>query len=380
MPPDGSPKTQMKILQVVRQYLPGTGGMETYVSSLCRELSARGHRVDVATLDYIFKTGERLPSYERIDDIDVIRLPSWGNPRYFVAPRLLELIGRYDLIHVHGVDFFIDMLGFGKKAHGKPVVLSTHGGFFHTDWFPSFKRAFFHTATRRALKGVDQVIADSPHDEKLFAHISDRVTLVDNGVDVGRFASVVKKPVVDTLLFIGRISRNKRVDRLLEALAVLRSSRPDARLVVVGPDWEGLLGGLKKQAEALGLADAVTFTGAVPLERLREELAAARLFVSASEYEAFGISTVEAMASGTVPVVNRIDAFVDIIDEGDTGFTCDFSQAQAAAAILKRVLELPDDQLAAIGERARKSAGQYDWPRVADHIVRIYEEVLRGRL
>lgn len=353
--------------------------METYVSSLCRELSARGHRSDVATLNYIFKTGERLPAYERINDINVIRLPSWGNARYFMAPRLLGLLGRYDLVHVHGVDGFVDLLGFGKQAHGKPVVLSTHGGFFHTKWFPAFKKAYFQTLTRQALKGVDRVIASSPSDARLFERVSDRVTQVTNGVDVGRFAAVVKKPAGDTLVFVGRISRNKRVDRLLEALAALRSSRPDARLVVVGPDWEGLLGGLQNQAQALGLADAVTFTGAIPLERLREELAAARLFVSASEYEAFGISTVEAMASGTVPVVNQIDAFADIIEAGITGFLTDYAQPRTAAAALAAALELPDEQLAALGDRARTSAARYDWPEVAARITGVYEEVLGGQ-
>lgn len=369
----------MKILQVVRQYLPGTGGMETYVSSLCRELSARGHRSDVATLDYLFNTGERLLPYEQIDGIDVIRLPSWGNPRYFVAPRLLEVIKRYDLVHLHGVDFFTDLLGFGKKAHRKPVVLSTHGGFFHTEWFPSFKRAYFLTATRRALKGVDRVLASSPSDAALFGQVSGRVMLVENGVDVARFAGTVKAIAGDTLIFVGRISRNKRVDQLIEALVDLRVSRPEARLVIVGPDWEGLLGGLMDQVEALGLQDAVTFTGGVPHERLLEELAAARLFVSASQYEAFGISTVEAMASGTVPVVNRIDAFEDIIDEGETGFLTDYSQPVIAAEALQSALELRDDRLAAMGEKASQSAERYAWPRVADHIAGIYEEVLGER-
>lgn len=350
--------------------------METYVSSLCRELTGLGHRTDIATLDYIFKSRQRLLPYERLDGIDVIRLPSWGNPRYFVAPRLLELAGRYDIINVHGVDFFIDLLGLGRQAHGRPVVLTTHGGFFHTEWFPSFKRLFFHTVTRTALKGVDRVLASSPSDARLFASISDRVTLVENGVDIKRFSVVERNRSGDNLVYVGRISRNKRVDRLLEALAVLRTFRPEARLVIVGPDWEGLMGGLQEQAAAMGLTGAVTFTGGVSLERLREELAGAKLFVSASRYEAFGISLVEAMAAGTVPMVSRIDAFEDIVDEGRTGFLTDFSQPEAAARDLAAALELSDEQLAAMGRAARESAGRYDWPRVAGRIVEIYEEVL----
>lgn len=366
----------MKILQVVRQYLPGTGGMETYVSSLCRELRERGHRSDVATLDYLFKSNERLPAYERLGGSDVIRLPSAGNPRYFLAPRLLQLLPRYDLIHVHGVDFFVDLLGACRQAHGKPVVLSTHGGFFHTVWFPTFKKAYFHSLTRLALRGVDRVIASSPKDEELFRRISDRVSLVENGIDYERFAAVQKQPVPDTILFVGRLSKNKRVDLLLAALARLRTWRPQARLTVVGPDWEGLLAGLRHQAAELGVADAVTFTGVLSPERLLEEMAAARLFVSASQYEAFGLSTVEAMASGTVPVVQRIQAFADIIDDGATGFLTDFTETQLAAETLRAALELSDTLLREMGALARAGAARYDWRDVAGQIVTVYEEVM----
>ncbi|MHB0866452.1 MAG: glycosyltransferase family 4 protein [Thermoleophilia bacterium] len=366
----------MKILQVVRQYLPGTGGMETYVSSLGRELRARGHQSDVATLDYLFKSNQRLPAYERIDGGDVIRLPSSGNPRYFLAPRLLELLPRYDVIHVHGVDFFVDLLGAGRQLHGKPVVLSTHGGFFHTAWYPAFKKAYFHSLTRLALRGVDRVIASSPQDEELFRAISKRVTLVENGIDYQLFSAVEKQPIPDTMLFVGRLSKNKRVDLLLAALARLRTWRPQAQLTIAGPDWEGLLADLRHKTAALNLSDAVNFTGTISRKQLLAEMSMARLFVSASGYEAFGLSTVEAMASGTVPVVQRIQAFTDIIDEGEDGFLTDFTNTELAAETLRAALELPDKRLREMGELARSSAARYDWRDVAGKIETIYGEVL----
>lgn len=402
----------MNILQVVRQYLPSTGGMETYVSSLCRQLSGRGHRSDVATLDYLFKTMTPLPAYERLDGTDVIRLPSLGTARYFFAPRLLELAPRYDIIHIHGVDFFVDMLGTCKWMHGRPVVLSTHGGFFHTPWFPALKQAYFQTVTRMALTGVDRVIASSPKDEQLFSRISGRVTLVENGIDYETFAGVEKRMggagtgaasadaanagVADShaaasadsstaagaenLVFIGRTSKNKRVDRLLEMMAILRRQRPEATLTVIGPDWEGLQAGLEAQAAGLGLGlgDAIRFTGVLPQDEMLDILAGARLFVSASEYEAFGLSTVEAMATGTVPVVSRIPAFTDLVAEGETGFLADFSDPAAAAATVANTLELPEARLQAMGAGAKTAASGHDWSQVAEQIIDIYEEVVAG--
>lgn len=366
----------MNILQVVRQYLPGTGGMETYVSNLCRQLTLRGHRSDVATLDHLFSGDRRLPPHECIDGIDVIRFPSRGNARYFFAPRLMEALPRYDLIHIHGVDFFVDMLGTLSRFHDKPLVLSTHGGFFHTQWFPSLKKAYFNTVTRNSLKGVSRIIASSPKDRELFATVTDNISLVENGIDYELFSGAGREPAGNKLLFVGRISLNKRVDRLLEALARVRESHPDAELIVAGPDWEGLQQGLEQQAAELGITDAVTFTGSVSQERLLELMAAARLFVSASEYEAFGLSTVEAMAAGLVVVVNRIQAFEDIVDDGETGLLTDFSDPDAAARVISSSLEMEEAEQ--MGRRAREAAARYDWRSVAVEIIAIYEEVLTG--
>ncbi len=366
----------MKILQVVRQFLPSTGGMETYVASLCRQLQLRGHRSDVATLDYLFKSGDPLPPHEHLEGIDVIRLPSSGNARYFFAPRLLELLPRYDLIHIHGVDFFVDMLGTLKKVHDKPLVLSTHGGFFHTQWFPSFKRAYFNTATRLSLKGVDRVIASSPKDEELFSRITDNITLVENGIDYDLFSGIDRKVRGEDLVFVGRISRNKRIDRLLNVFAIIRGRRPRARLVIVGPDWEGLGEDLEMQAESLGVRGSVTFAGNLSQDDLLKTLAGARLFVSASEYEAFGISAVEAMAAGVIVVVNRIQAFQDIVDDGNNGFLADFSDSSAAAEAIGSALEMGEAEAARMGLRARKAASRYDWRDVAEKIIAIYQQVL----
>ena len=366
---------KLKILQVVRQYLPSTGGMETYVASLCRQLAARGHSCDVATLDYIFKTNEPLPHYERIDGIDVIRLPSMGNPRYFFAPRLLRMLPRYDLVHVHGVDFFVDMLGAFRKAHGTPVVLSTHGGFFHTHWFPALKKAYFHSVTRTVLKNVDRVIASSPQDQKLFRQVTGNISLVENGIDYAYFAAVKKRLSKGKIVYIGRLSKNKRIDRLLSVMAKVRESHPRTTLTVVGPDWEGLKAGLEARAAALKVNGPVTFTGAVSREELLKALASARLFVSASEYEAFGLSAMEAMASGTLPVLNKIPAFEGFVNDGVNGFLVDFADTDAAAVTVRMALELPDRQLKELGAAAKGTAALHDWDNIAGSVLNIYSEV-----
>lgn len=365
----------MDILQVVRQYLPGTGGMETYVSSLCHQLQRHGHRAEVATLDRLFKTNRRLPPYEHIDGVEVIRFPASGNARYFFAPRLLEALPRYDLINIHGVDFFLDLLGTLRQVHGKPLVLTTHGGYFHTRWLPWLKKAFFSTVTRNSLKGVDAVIASSAADAEIFSQVTDKLTVIENGIDFQTYSSVKRHAEGETLLFVGRLSKNKRLDLLLAAFSRLRRSRPGAKLMIVGPDWEGLQGGLEEIAEDLGISEAVTFAGRVPRKELLASLAGASLFVSASEYEAFGLSTVEAMAAGLVPVVNRIPANEELIREGQDGFLADFSDSDGAAAVLSQALAMDDKTYSKMSGAARQAASGHDWNIVVERIIDIYRDV-----
>jgi len=84
----------MLIVHVVRQFVPSVGGLEDVV----RELSARqvehGFAVRVVTLDRIFlakegASGARLPSYESVNGVEVVRIPYWGSRRYPIAPRVL---------------------------------------------------------------------------------------------------------------------------------------------------------------------------------------------------------------------------------------------------------------------------------------------------
>jgi alpha-1,3-mannosyltransferase len=259
------------------------------------------------------------------------------------------------------------------------VVLTTHGGFFHTPWFPTFKKAYFNSFTRHALKGVDRVIASSPKDLELFRRISTRIELVENGIDFETFAAVEKDIIPGRLVFIGRLSRNKRIDLLLQTLALVRKQQPQAHLVIIGPDWEGLREGLEATAAEFGITDAVRFTGELSREEMLTELSRAQFFVSASQYEAFGISAVEAMASGTVPVVSHIQAFNDIIDDGQTGFLIDYENASEAATLIDTILSLPEERIAAIGTAAHRAASKYDWRSVADDVISVYDEVVSGR-
>lgn len=136
------------------------------------------------------------------------------------------------------------------------------------------------------------------------------------------------------LLFVGRISPNKRQDELIRMLAYYRRCiDPEALLVLVGNhrDQPQYYARLRALAEALGLAHAVRFTGSVSLPQLVAYYRASSVFVSLSEHEGFGVPLLEAMHLG-LPVVALDAAAVGETVDGAAALLPDKDLAQAAEA------------------------------------------------
>ena len=150
------------IVHVVRQFLPNRGGLEDVVANLARQIIKHGYRVRIITLDSLFTAQDRkLPAHETIDGIEVIRIPWWGSARYPIAPEVFRHLGDSALVHVHAIDFFFDALALGRVLHGKPMIATTHGGFFHTQKYAAIKKLWFQTLTRVSASAYKRVVGCS---------------------------------------------------------------------------------------------------------------------------------------------------------------------------------------------------------------------------
>lgn len=369
----------MKVLHVVRQFHPSVGGMESVVNALCERLRGRGHQCEVVTLSRIWNGHDALPATEVVGGLRVERIPFVGGRRYFLAPGVLRFAPGHTVIHVHGIDFFIDFLAATKWRHRTPLVASTHGGIFHTRWAMLAKRIYFHTVTRLALTQATRVICDSAHDDHLFAPIvpaRKRVT-IGNGVE-DEFFGVRKDVEPGLLLLVGRIAEHKGIDRMIDLLPRVRAEVPQARLVVVGPDWEGLRASFETQARARGVVDSVSFVGKVDRATLLDYLARAHLVLTPSAFEGFGVAVIEAMASGNVVVASDIDAHRELIQPNANGILVDFGDDERAVEGVVNALRLPRTAAEAMGERARAAVSRFAWDRVVDEVERVYHEAMHG--
>jgi alpha-1,3-mannosyltransferase len=301
----------------------------------------------------------------------------WGSRRYPVAPAVLGAIRGYDLVHIHAIDFFVDYLSLLRRVHCIPLVVSTHGGFFHTHRARAFKEWYFKTVTRQSLGGVGAVVCVSQHDREMFAGIvpPERIRVIENGANLDRFWSLKKRVETGLVLGISRLAENKRVDKVLQAMAALKTRHPQLRLEWAGADFGHLRSTLERRVVELGLEGRVHFHGAVGGEELQQLLQRAHLFVSASSYEGFGLSTIEAMSAATVVVVTAVGAHPDVVRNGLSGWLVD-QDAIGLTAAMEHVLSMPQAKLAEMGDAARAATRRFSWSQIAPRYEQLYRDVL----
>ncbi|WP_416798429.1 glycosyltransferase family 4 protein [Ciceribacter azotifigens] len=366
------------IVQVVRQYAPGRGGLEDVVGNLSRLLLARGYRVRVVTCNSLFTDRERLlPASEVIDGVEVVRIPWSGSTRYPVAPRVLRHIRDADLVHVHAVDFFFDFLAVTRPFHGRPMVTTTHGGFFHTKKYAAIKRLWFRSLTRLSCLAYRAVVCCSRSDLDLFDTIAaGRTVLVENGVDTGKFAGLAASLPARRMITIGRFSVNKRLERLLDVTVRLVEKNPRWHLDIVGSPSDLTEADLRREIAARGLMEHVGVHVAVPNETVRRLISDASIFVSASDYEGFGLVAVEAMSAGLLPVLNSNDAYRSLAGQHSIVRLTDFEDATRAA----EAVEAAFAGLASDPEMMRRAlmevASGYSWDTVVDQYIAVYRAAL----
>jgi len=370
----------LEIVHVVRQFSPLVGGLEDTVYHLCRNLrNVPDIGVRVVTLDRAFSDPSRsLPAYEEIEGIAVRRIGFAGSRRYPIAPRVLAMLDGADIVHVHAVDFFFDFLAMTKFIHRKPLVATTHGGFFHTSFAAGLKQIYFETVTRLSARAYRAITASSEGDAKTFARIAaDRVKIVENAVDIDKWHDCGSKVPRKTLLYIGRWSANKRIHLLFDLLAALNAGEGGWRLIVIGVPYDYDEAQLVAEAERAGVRSSLRIVMAPSEAEIRTILGEASYIVSASAFEGFGISAIEGMSAGLVPVLSPIPSFSGFLAKLGFGVVLDVNDLARTAELVKQA----HIDLAANNEtqrnRAMAVAGDYDWPRITQKFVQIYRNVLK---
>jgi glycosyltransferase involved in cell wall biosynthesis len=413
-----SPDGPLRVALLVYRGKPHCGGQGIYTRHLSAALADLGHHVEVFSGPPYPELDERvplhrLPSLDLYRDPDPFRIP---HPREFKTtidalefalmctagfpePLTFTLRARRALAaRRHDFDVVHDNQSLGTGLLGvpglglpllatihHPITVDRRVELAHAPslirnltlrrWY-GFTRMQTRVARRmpRILTVSSSSAADIVADHGVDP---DRIRIVPVGVDPERF-----RPMPDVARVPGRIMTTASADvamkgltHLLEALAKLRTERPDVELVVVGkPVAEGPVA---RTLDRLGLHDAVRFVSGVSDERIVELYAESEVAVVPSLYEGFSLPAIEAMACG-VPVIATTGGALPEVVGGD-GRSAALVPPGDAGALTSALVDLLGDpgRRAAMGEAGReRAAGRYSWRVTAEATAEQYREVI----
>ncbi|SDU34269.1 glycosyltransferase family 4 protein [Gordonia westfalica] len=352
------------------------GGVQAHVTELAHVFIDRGHEVSVLAPasrrtelpEYVVRAGPALaiPYNGSVSRVNF-------SPKGYLRLRRWIAENGFDVLHVHEPNSpSISMLSL-MVASG-PIVTTFHTATSKSLWLSAFQGILRPYHERIAGKIAVSELARRWQMESLG---SDAVE-IPNGINVGGFANA--KPLDGyphagrTILFLGRFDEpRKGIDILMRALPSVVEEFPDVRVLVVGGGNQAAL-----RRRAGGLADHLVFLGQV------DDATKARALASADVYcapnlggESFGIVLVEAMAAGAAVIASSLNAFRRVLDDGRAGKLVDTgSPDQLAAGIISLLSD--DEAREQLIARGRVRADKYDWSRVADQILRVYDTVTVG--
>lgn len=369
-----------RYLVITELYLPTKGGTAVWFDEVYRRLG--GKEIHVVTADVegaVEYDAGHVNSVQRVS----LRRHWWLRPeslamylRLFFKSLKLGLRNQFDAVHAGRV-LPEGLVGWVvARIIRKPFIVYAHGEEI-TTWRQPLKFRVMAFVYRHA----DHVIANSDFTrdelEKLGVS-SGRITIINPGVDVGRFKpglsalslkkSIGMKEHTRLLLSVGRLSRRKGFDQVIKSLPALVAAGIDVKYAIIGIGAdEGYLSDL---AEEAGVRERVQLLGHVSMEDLPRWYNAADLFVMPNreidgDTEGFGMVFIEAAACGKPSVAGSDGGTGSAVVNGVTGIRIDGKiLAEVTDALL---LLLQDSKLCnEMGENAlARALSEYDWAMVA---------------
>ncbi len=201
------------------------------------------------------------------------------------------------------------------------------------------------------------------------------IDVIPVGVDLERIACIQPSSKGADVLFAGRLIQEKRVDLLLNALALAKEEVPTISCMVVGDGPERAT--LEAQARQLGLEGSVTFMGFVEQDGLIAYMKSSKVFVLPSEREGFGLVIVEANAC-KLPVISirhEMSATRELVQDGINGFLVSTASPDGIAEVIVRIVQ--DDVLRArLAENGQEMAKKFAWSDISRSVIDTYQRVI----
>jgi glycosyltransferase involved in cell wall biosynthesis len=302
--------------------------------------------------------------------IEVVEWVARATPPY----RRLLKENRYDLVHA----FFGLPTGWlcYRTANRLPYIISLRGSDVpggHARL--QFEYKLLGPLLKRIWTDASVLVACSEglKNRALRFLPSANIDIIPNGIDLDKFHPVSSRELSSELklLTVGRLSVTKRFEMLVEAVEILSKQGKNVRLTISGGG--GLLDELKNLVEQKKLTDIINLTGRIESEKMPDVYGAHDMFVSASMQEGMSNAMLEAMASGLPIITTRCEGVDELIS--DNGVVVEKDSAEALAEAINNLAE-NKKAYGTMCALARKRAENFDWDKVANGYIKLYQQVL----
>lgn len=381
----------MRIVHVTLRF-DAPGGVETNVHEVTKGLKAAGEDVRVFASDLYSEVGwerrsswspvvdgvpvRRFPVYRRL--IPGLTLPLWTG----LMPALAE--GGIDLIHAHSHRYgHVLEAGLVTRRRGIPLVVSTH---YHPAdrrepaWKRGMLRVQDHVFGMTAYREASALVVETELEAARVREFSDatKIHVIPPGVDLIEWQSDSDPPPppglpARFLLYAGRIASNKGLPFLLRSYARVPVAER-VPLILMGRDW-GERTNLEAQARSLGVGSEVRFLGHLEDRgQYRSVVRAASALVLPSEWEAFGLVLLEAMAADRPVVATSVGGVPEVLEGGRSGLLVTYGEEAELAGAIRTVLTDEDRRAALVAEGHRR-VRELTWARCVDRHRALYRTI-----
>ncbi|MBQ8790280.1 MAG: glycosyltransferase [Ruminiclostridium sp.] len=387
----------MRVALFTEAYLPSINGVVTHVKTLKEGLEALGHTVMVVTAD------SRVNNHVIADDVmycPAVKLKKIYN--YDVAPPIsierLDKIKNFnpDIIHIHN-EFGIGISGvLIARNLNKPLVYTLHTMYDDYVYYVAKNKAMGKMVTSvthiyaKMLGAIAAAITGpSAKVSEYFkaCGVKKKIHVIPNSVELDTFtperadkakAAEIRKNAGfnddDTVFcFCGRLGKEKNVTLLLEYWAKNVKAEDKLKLYILG---EGPLHDQHcDEAMQLGISDMVKFAGRVEHVDLIEYYAACDAYITASLSDTCSISMLEGMAMHLPVLSLKDDLNEGQVVDGLNGYN--FTNADDMYVLLKKLRDMPKDELKKFGEQTRESIKTSGAIRLATDLLAVYDEAIK---
>ena len=358
----------MKLLEICRSYYPSTGGLEKFISQrieIYKEL-----KIDYKILTTNFNTGKIQPDF---NSKDIIYFNQYT--KYNISPSFdRTFIENFDIISINQVGNYLSDVAILIASKLKKKIILTPHLYFHTNRYKIIKLFHEKMFLIKLLKKVDNIICFTDYEvdywSNRFPFIKSKLLKIPHYFSFGEKPKMINfgKKNRNYILYLGRFSKNKKIELLIEAFNLGKELNFDLYLTI---DENEIDYRLRKK---INKDNRIKLLGYISEAQKYEYLRDCEALILPTDYEAFGIVCFEASRFNKPLLCSNIKIFEEILDDG--GVIYFDNNLESLSKALKKFNEYEPSELKIMGQVNKSNLANYSFERIAERYYKLLRSLM----